>query len=700
MTIQSARHGWLARATATAPEIMPRAVEWLAMAAVTALATALDFWGLSASGYGNEYYAAAVRSMAQSPRAFFFAGFDPGGFITVDKPPLGFWVQVASVKLLGYSGFSLLLPEALAGVLAVLVLWRVTRRVFGAPAGVLAALALAITPVSVVANRDNILEPALVLTLLLAAWALERALERGALGWLLLCAALVGLGFNIKMLEAYLVVPAFALAYLLCAPRRKRTRVAHLALAFALMVGVSLAWVVAVDAVPASQRPYVGSTVSDSELDLALGYNGLGRLSGAARDPRFTRPERPIGADALVAPTPNDIPAPARSQPPAHAPAYLNPRGAPGPLRLAQPALGSQVSWLAPLALIGLSLGLWSGGGARPRWALWRAPGARGLALWGAWLGTCAASFSFAHTINAYYTAVLAPAIAALAGMGAVHLWRAYRLAWREQPGASGWRGYALPVSVALTGVEQAYLTQAAPDWRPWLASALIASSLGLALLLAALRLWRDTRAARIRRGGWGASALASFALAALLLAPVMWSGASLTWGNEGGWPAAGPQYAQAQPEHHPLVDTALTRYLMAHRGRSRYLVATVDAYLASPLIIATGEPVMILGGFGGHDPILTPGALARLVARGDVRLFLVSSANLTAAQRVALFGAVGASAGARRIYTGTTVAPTHYTNALTRWVSGHCAAIPPPQWNSAGYAAYRPGAWQLFACR
>jgi 4-amino-4-deoxy-L-arabinose transferase-like glycosyltransferase len=173
-----------------------------ALALILLLAALTNLYELRRNGFANLYYAAAIRSMLESWHNFFFVSFDPAGFVTVDKPPLGFWIQAASAKLLGYSGFSILLPEALAGVLSVGVLYLVVRRVFGAGAGLLAALFLAITPISVVTNRNNTIDSLLVLTVLLGAFAMTCAVERGSLRWLLLAAVLVGLGFNIKMFES------------------------------------------------------------------------------------------------------------------------------------------------------------------------------------------------------------------------------------------------------------------------------------------------------------------------------------------------------------------------------------------------------------------------------------------------------------------------------------------------------------------
>jgi len=203
--------------SAGATRSVPTARVWhrIALAGILLLALFYSFFRLEQEGYGNLYYAAAVKSMLTSWHNFFFVSFDPGGFVTVDKPPLGLWVQAVSAALFGFNGLSLLLPQALAGVVSVALLYHLVRRTFGPTAGLLAALVLALTPISVAANRNNTMDSQLVLVLLLAAWAVLRATETGRLRWLLACAVLVGLGFNIKMLQAYLVLPAFYLLYLI-----------------------------------------------------------------------------------------------------------------------------------------------------------------------------------------------------------------------------------------------------------------------------------------------------------------------------------------------------------------------------------------------------------------------------------------------------------------------------------------------------
>src|SRR5438067_11675522 len=190
----------------------------LALVGITLISVFMNFFQLGKNGFGS-YYPPAVRSMMDNWHNFFFASYDPGGFVTIDKPPVGFWFQVASAKLFGFTPFSVLLPQALAGVLSVLVLYSLVRRHFGVTAGSFAALALALSPISVVTNRNITIDSTLALILLVGAWAVMRAAETGRLRWLLLSAVIVGIGFNVKMLEAYLVVPAYGLLYLLAAPK-------------------------------------------------------------------------------------------------------------------------------------------------------------------------------------------------------------------------------------------------------------------------------------------------------------------------------------------------------------------------------------------------------------------------------------------------------------------------------------------------
>src|SRR5256884_5831028 len=251
-----------------------------ALGGILLISIVMNFYALGKNGFGS-YYPAAVLSMMDNWHNFFFAAYDPGGFVSIDKPPVGFWLEAASAKIFGFNSVSILLPQALAGVLSVWLLFYLVRRHFGVVDGLLAALALALNPISILTNRNVTIDSTLTLVLLLGAWTVLKAAETGRLRWLLLTAFIVGIGFNIKLLEAYLVVPASGLLYLLAAPHSLRKRIGHLALAGVLLLAISLSWVVGVDLTPASQRPYVGSTQDNSELSLALGYNGIQRLLGS-----------------------------------------------------------------------------------------------------------------------------------------------------------------------------------------------------------------------------------------------------------------------------------------------------------------------------------------------------------------------------------------------------------------------------------
>src|SRR6266849_4259580 len=361
-----------------APPGKKRLFAWhrLGLVGVTLISVFMNFYELGKNGFGS-YYPAAVLSMTDSWHNFFFVAYDPGGFVSIDKPPVGFWLEAASAKIFGFNSVSILLPQALAGVLSVWLLYYLVRRHFGVVAGLLAALALALNPISILTNRNVTIDSTLTLVLLLGAWTVLKAAETGRLRWLLLSAFIVGVGFNIKMLEAYLVVPAYGLLYLLAAPRSIWKRIGHLASAGLVLLVVSFSWVVAVDLTPASQRPYVDSTQDNSELSLALGYNGIQRLLGGIFGGRRGGPSPNTSTNATnssgntsrngtssTAGTPptngnggstnSGRNGAGRQQPGAGGFGGIFDTGAVSPLRLFQESLGSQVSWLLPIALLGM----------------------------------------------------------------------------------------------------------------------------------------------------------------------------------------------------------------------------------------------------------------------------------------------------------------------------------------------------------
>ena len=289
-------------------------------------------WNLARIGMGNDFYAAAVKSGTESWKAFFFGSLDPGSFITVDKPPAALWVMELSGRIFGFSSWSMLLPEALAGVATVMVLYHLVRRWFGEPAAVFASLALALTPVAVVIFRYNDPDAFLTLLLVLAAWGCWRAIETGKTIGLVLAGALVGLAFLTKTLDAFIVVPALGLAYLWCGPPRLARRIGQLGWAALALLVSSGWWVAIVELWPKSARPYIGGSTDNSELNLIFGYNGFARIFGSG------------GAGAGGGTTSGTSSAFG---------------GGEGLLRMFDNELGGQISWLLPVALVGLVAGLW-----------------------------------------------------------------------------------------------------------------------------------------------------------------------------------------------------------------------------------------------------------------------------------------------------------------------------------------------------
>ncbi|EFH80775.1 glycosyltransferase family 39 protein [Ktedonobacter racemifer] len=612
----------------TAPQEAQRfPVLWerLALGSILLLATLLDFYKLGQDGFGS-YYPPAVLSMMDNWHNFFFAAYDPGGFTSLDKPPVGFWFQVLSAKIFGLNTVSVLLPQALAGVLSVLLLYYLVRRHFGVVAGLLSALALAISPVSVVTNRNETIDSTLILFLLLGAWAVMRAAETGRLRWLLFSALFVGIGFNIKMLEAYLVVPAFGLLYLLAAPTSLKKRVLHLALALLVLLVVSFSWVLAVDLTPASQRPYVGNMVSqdDSELSLALGYNGLQRLGlGTANQ---------------------------RDCPDCHA----------DPLRLfLEEPLAGQTGWLLPLELLGLVALAWQG---RPRPREDRRM--QSLLLWGMWLLPMGIIFSAVDPRHEYYVTVMAPAIAALCGIGLVVMWRDYR--------GGGWRGWLLPLALLLTAAAQIVILTNYPAWGKFLIPLLLIPCLLAAGVLIGARLaFRWMGKAKAVRLLWPAVAVG---LVALLLAPTIWAAIPILQGTESDLPLAGPGGPTIQSTS---VDPVLIRYLEEHQGHARALVA-IDTLITNPnaLILATNKPVIPLNYFSTYPLTITE--LQSLVANGTVRFFLLW-------QGPALKG-------------GRSGSSDPLSNSVRSWVAQHCATVPPSLWQSSS-SSYEGSAAVLYNC-
>ncbi|GAA2821172.1 glycosyltransferase family 39 protein [Crossiella cryophila] len=568
-------------ASTVVPE--PATARWSrpALAAVLGLAAVLYTWGLSANGYANTYYSAAVLSATKSWSAFFYGSLDAGNFITVDKPPLALWVQALSARVFGFSGWSILLPQALAGIAAVAIVHHVTKRSFGPTAGILAALALTLTPVTVAVTRHNNPDTLLVLLLTLAAWALSNALRSGRLLPLLASALAIGLAFNTKMLQAYLLVPAAAAAYLIGVTGPWWRKLLRLALAGVVLLGVSLSWLLAVDAIAPADRPYIGSSTDNTVSELLFGYNGLGRLFGQNR---VGSPGLTVGGGGAG--------------------------NASGWDRLLTGEVGGQIAWLFPLALAGLLAAF-----------VLRRHRAE-LVLWGGWLLTTVVVFSTAAGIwHTYYTVALAPPLAVVLGLGGTALWRLHQT-------RSHW-AWLLPVSLALTGFWAATLLGRTPAYLPWLPITVVllalAAAITLAIPLLGKRLTRRTTALALTAG-----------LVAALAGPAAYAITPLTTTTSVTFPIAQPATtATARPGGFGEADgpdTAALNHIQAEYRNQRWALAVVGALVAAPVILDTGLPVMAIGGFNGNDPAPTATQLQNYVHSGQLR-FVWTSGESTVRQ-------------------------------------------------------------------
>jgi 4-amino-4-deoxy-L-arabinose transferase-like glycosyltransferase len=542
-----------------------RQLETAGLLAVLLIAAGLRLWRLDDNGFGTDYYAAGVRSMLQGGWLFFYNSFDPAGFVSLDKPPVAFWIQTAFASLLGFTGWAIHLPQALAGTGSVALLYRLVRRPFGAPAGSIAALLLAVTPIAVAVDRSNNTDSWLVFFLLLAAGAALRGRGPPFVGSM----ALLGVAFNVKMLAALVCGPALVAAYLLASPFDWRRQLGWLTAGGVTLLIVGLSWAIAFDLTARNDRPYAGSSADNSMLELIVVHNGLERFVR-------NRPSPPI-----TAPAPTEAP---------RLEAYDSVPT--GPLRLANPNLASQFAWLLPIAVLGLVL-------ARRR-------DAASLALWGVWMVTYGIVYSAAGGIfHIYYLSTLAPPLAALAGIGFVEL-------WRRNPSI-------LALGLGAAALWQAYVLAGPFGWSTsWIAAP------GIALLAAIAVVLRGKR----RPAFVGAAALlvlpAAWALS-VLFAPgnLMLPSSSLArWlGIDDGRGVLLSRNFSTLSDDPKLHD-----FLLVHRGNARFLAVAPSTRLAAPVIIRTGQPVLAAGGFSGNDPILSPEALAKMVARGEVRFVLLSS--------------------------------------------------------------------------
>ena len=642
---------------------------------VAAAALLLNAWSLSRNGFGNSYYAAAARSMTHSWKNFFYGALDPGGFITVDKPPFALWFQAASAKVFGFSSWSLLLPSAVAGALAVLLLTVTVRRVWGRTAGLVAGIAFALMPVVVAVSRSNNPDAMLMLCAVAAAYAVERSITTGRVRWLYWSAAFCGMGFLTKLLAAGLIMPGIWAAYLIAARVPWRRRLLHLVVAVGVFVAVAGVWVLGSDLVPRDSRPYIGGSTDGTALDLVLGYNGLGRITGAQAGSGGGRP----GGGFSTAQAGSGF-------------SVDEFGGSPGVTRLFNNGMGDQVMWLAPIAGVAAAAGVVAA--ARRRRLDARVAS---LVLFTGWAGVTYLLFAFAEGIfHNYYVSLLAPAVAALVGIGAALLRDAGRVG-RAVAAATllvtallqhqliarldAYRWLRVAVPVAIAAVATAWLFAAARRVEaPRLIRSTITASAAVVLLAPGIWAANGTRVAQSGSfpaarpataagvGGFGglggAGGVAGGFPANGELPPGFPAGGELPPGFPAGgelppgFTAGGGAPGGGAPGGFGggALDASLLSWLRGQHTTETWIVAVSSSMQADAAIIG-GDSVLAMGGFSGGDPAMDTNRLASLVAAGKLR-FVMSGGG---------FGAAGGGA--------TSVASV---------VMQACTAVPASTWGSA----------------
>ncbi|KAA6447307.1 glycosyltransferase family 39 protein [Bacillus swezeyi] len=597
------------------------------LASILLAALILNTYNIWQDDAANQYYLAAVKSMTQNFHNFFYASFDPSGFVSVDKPPLVLWIQTIFAKIFGVHTWSVILPQALAGVGSVYLLYIMIKPRFGKGAARISALVMALTPIAAAVSRTNNIDSMLVFTLLFSTWCLMRAVKQGKLIWLLAAFGLVGLGFNMKMLQAFMVLPAFLLFYLIAAKAKWKKKIISAVLSLIVLTGIALSWAFVVDYTSADSRPYVGSSQTNSVLELAFGYNGTERLLGQTTGNMngfrgdMQAPGGNGSSDGHSQTQDGNTPNGGQGGPGGGkgGPGGGNGGGGQsmnmfgtgdaGPLRLFQSALSGQISWMLPFALFGL-LGMiisWF----RDRRE--KADEMKETLFWAAWLVPVAGFFSIAGFFHHYYLIMLAPPIAALSGIG----WYAMYGLYKNQ---KDWASYLLPAAVLITAAFQVYILSGYTEQigSAWM---YVLAILGLGVTIALLM---------FRRSHPFGKQLTIISLFILLLTPVYWSATPLLYGGNSVLPESGPQQKSSMGGRgggmfSSEVDEGLLSYLREQNTGEEYLFATLTTVTAAPYIIHADESVMALGGFNGTDPILTVGELKNLVKEGKVKYFLIS---------------------------------------------------------------------------
>jgi 4-amino-4-deoxy-L-arabinose transferase-like glycosyltransferase len=541
------------------------------------------------------YYAAAVRSMSVSWHNFIFGAFDPAGTISLDKLPGAFWIQALAVRALGFHTWVIILPQVVEGVLTVLVLYRAVSRLAGPAAGLIAALIVAVSPATVALNRGNISDSLMILLLVLAADAVSAAIatreehSKRAQAMLILAAFWVGLAFQAKMIEAWLLLPALGLAYLLDGPGPLGRRVRQVVVAGILAGIVSLAWMTAVSLVPAANRPYADGSSDNSVYSQVFVYNGFGRFGD----------QTPVQLLASQL-----------------APDQIIPIAPSGAGRLFNGNLGRDAGWLLPAAF---AAAIW---GIASRWRRPRGDGLRAcFVLWGAWLLILTVTFSVATYVQTYYTAALTPAIAALLAAAAVSILAPRLSGENRRPGGDTARRIGLAIVSAGTTAYAVWLVPSDGAYVPgWLVPAIIAVGAAAIVVIIGSTL--------VKRAVLATAAVTS-ALVAALAAPAVAS-AGLTAHHESAFdtpfePTRLATLIASAPARLARIQQSIPR-LQAAQGNAPDLLAAQSSYIAAVFIYTSGLEALPIGGFTGTIPSPTLAQLKTDIATHQFHLVLALS--------------------------------------------------------------------------
>lgn len=611
------------------------------LACISILSFFFNFYNISSYGYGNEYYAAAIYSMTQNFKNFFFVAFDPSGMVSIDKPPIGFWIQAISVLLFGYNGFAMLLPQAIGGTASCIMIYILISKYFGKKAGLLSAFVLSFTPALVAASRNNTVDTQLIFVLLLATWFLFKSIEERKFKFLLISGFLIGIGFNIKMLQAYMILPSFAIVYLIFAKYTFSKKLFQGLITCILMICVSLSWALIVDIYPADSRPYVDSSQTNSEIELIFGHNGMERLSGSSSSSilknsnifKDTSPNINSKTDMK-----KDSPNPNNSEKKSMSSKTNNPydklknkdsskqnstnNGAknnsggrdsisdPSILRLWSDELYGQISWLIIFCIFSIIIMIkkFNKDDLNMKNVSW--------CFWSIWLITMLIFFSFAGYFHRYYLCMISPAIAALFGIGLIEMIKYFNLKGR-------FKKYILPLSFILTLIVQCLYINRYENLKTWMIPLIVISCLISLILMFSFKFKRNIILSYIS---------CIFLLISLCTAPFYWSLTTLKYIPPFTKPYCGPELAsQNNAKNNPKNSNSsddLQNYLVSNYKEGSFLVVANRSNDVAQYIINTGLPAYAYGGFMGSDNSLTIDKLKEYVSEGKITYFMLSDAG------------------------------------------------------------------------